>query len=190
VSQTRYLARYGRFGVQIRPQIQEAYATGAVRVLQSELSAYFQPYLLTPLERELAINEWTWNGSYQELDEATTVEPDYRIGLYDSEQHQADAGFSDEVREEIEEFLNRYAESFDAVVAVGSFVQPPWPRYDEFRGTPAALVRRLVDDGHDLELVLAYEREHQRRPKVVEEIEKAIESGKAPTDDLEETVVG
>jgi len=185
----RFISKYGRFGVLIDRGHYEAYASGAVREVKPEISAYFRPEGLTPDEREMALETWAWNGSYQEMDEVTIVPPDYRIGVYDSLLHQAQAGFDDEVREMIEEKLQQNAQDYDNIIVVRSRIAPPWPRYDEFRGSPQALVRRLVEDGHDLELVLAYERAHQDRPKVVDEIEKAIETGTVEVV-LEEEVVG
>jgi hypothetical protein len=187
----RFISRYGRFGVQVRPLLQEAYANGMVRVIQEAVAAYFEPWKLTPLEREMAVQHWTFNGSLQEADEVTTVPPDYRIGLFDSLQAQEDHGWSDEVREEVERKLLEHAGKYDDVLVVSSMIPPPWPRYDDFRGTPGQLVRRLVEDGHDLDAVLTYEREHQNRPKVVSEIEKAISTGTVELElEEEEQVIG
>jgi hypothetical protein len=187
----RFISRYGRFSVTIRRHEQEAYANGAVRVIQPEITASFQPNRLTPLEREMAVHHWTFNGSMQEADEATIYPPDYRIGLYDSLEHQRDAGFDDDLREEIEAKLVENAEQYPNIIVVRSNVPAPWPRYDDFRGTPGQLLRRLVEDGHDLETVLAYESEHQNRPKIVAELEQAIETGAIDVGvELEEEVVG
>jgi hypothetical protein len=173
----RFISLYGRFMIQYQGMRQEAYANGMVRELQPQINLTFEPYRLTPDERELALNTWTFNGTLQEQDEVTTVAPDYRIGLFDSRQAQEDHLWPDELREKIEQYLFDYSERYDWVLAVRSHIAPPWPRYDDFRGTPNALIRRLVEDGHELEKVLTYEREHQNRPKIVEELEKAIEHG-------------
>jgi len=185
----RFISKYGRFGVQIRPLIQEYYATGATHVLQQSVYAMFEPYKLTPIEREMAVHHWSFNGSYQEQDEVTIVQPDYRIGLFDSEEARVQLGWSEEVEDEVVRTLLDLADRFDDILPVRSMIPPPWPRYDEFRGTPQALVRRLVEDGHDLDAVLTYERDHQKRPKVIEEITKALESGTVELD-AEEEVVG
>jgi len=182
----RVISKHGRTRTLCRPGQHEAYANGVVRTIERELVAEFEPWLLTPPERELAIAEWAFNGLYQEQDEVTTVQPDYRIGLFDSEAAQDRHGWTDEEREVVEQKLVREAERDPSYLVVGSFTAPPWPRYDEFRGTPGQLVRRLVEDGHDLDAVLAYEREHQNRPKIAEEIEKAITTGDVEPSEEEE----
>lgn len=185
----RFLAKYGRWGMPIRPLIQEAYASGLVQVKQEAVNAYFAPGTMTPIEREIAIAHWTFNGVYQNMDEATHVPPDYRIGVFDTEQAQAEHGWSDELRVEVEAALVKRAEINDDIIVVHSTVPPPWPRYDEFRGTPQALVRRLVEDGHNLDAVLTYEHDHQNRPKIMEEIAKAI-ANPPVADEVEEEVIG
>lgn len=185
----RFISKYGRFGVQVRPLVQEAYATGLIKVVQDPVYAMFEPNKLTPIEREMAVTHWMFNGFYQEQDEVTIVPPDYRIGLFDSAEARVTHGWTEETEREVVETLLDLSERFNDILPVRSMIAPPWPRYDEFRGTPLALVRRLVDDGHDLDAVLTYEKEHQNRPKIVEEIGKAIESGVIALE-VEEEVLG
>jgi hypothetical protein len=173
----RFISRYGRFGVCLRPQIDEAYATGMAKVIQTPLYAFFHPYNLTNDERELALKTWggSWNGAYQELDEATFVQPDYRIGVFDSHEGQATHSWSNSEREFVEEQLVAYANRWEDIIQVPTtFVEPPWPKYDEFKGTAQALVRKLVEEGHDLEQTLAYEQSVQNRAKVIEALNLAI----------------
>ena len=54
------------------------------------------------------------------------------------------------------------------------FVDPPWPNYDTFKGSIPALMRKLVEEGHDLKEVLAYEHAVQGRGKVVQAIEELL----------------
>jgi len=185
----RFISKYGRYGVQVLPLVQEAYATGLVKVIQGAVYAMFEPWKLTPLEREMAVTHWSFNGFYQEQDEVTLVPPDYRIGLFDSVEAQITHNWSDDTRLFVEETLIDLSNRFDDVLVVRSIVPPPWPNYDDFRGTPQALVRRLVEDGHSLDAVLTYERDHLNRPKVIEEITRAIKE--PPVVEVEEeTVVG
>lgn len=173
---TRFISRYGRYGMQVRPQVYEAYATGMMKEVQAQVAVQFEIGGLLPEERQYVTSRWRFNGSYQEQDEVTTIEPDYRIGVFDSAQAQRDNQWSDEVREEVERKLLAVAEQFpNDLVAITEVEQPPpWPRYDEYTGSPAALLRKLVDEGHDLERTLAYERKHQNRPKVTEAIEELL----------------
>ena len=183
----RFVSRWGRFGVQIRPLVLEAYATGMTRTTQEPVYCMFHEGKLLPHERELAMEHWTWNGFYQEQDEVTQVAPDYRIGVYDSVEDQVAHGWPDETRLEVERALIDHADRYtDILVVPSQFATPPWPRYDEYTGSPSALARKLVDEGHDLELTIGYEREHQNRPKVVEALEAAL----VGEPEREEEVVG
>jgi hypothetical protein len=177
----RFISRYGRYAVSFRPMVQEAYATGMARVVQTPLYCFFYPDRLTADERTLALDTWgEWNGGYQEMDEATMVPPDYRIGLFDSHAAQADQGWTDADRIFVEEELVAYCNRWEDVIVVPqTFIEPPWPNYDQFKGTAAALMRKLVDEGHDLEQVLAYEASVQNRPKVIEALHALISDPEA-----------
>jgi len=170
----RYLSKFGRLIVQVRAGQYEAYANGIVRTISEPILAVFEPLGVTHDERKLAEEHFLFNGSYQEVDEATVVPPDHRIGVYDTEDAQRAQGWSLETRLEVEQFL-RDLQHFSHIVEVPStFLDPPWPKYDLFKGTPSALVRKLVDEGHDLSEVLTYERSNQNREPVIEAIERAL----------------
>jgi len=193
VSTTRFLSKYGRYTVGIRRQIIENYATGESRVLQQPLYAQFHEGGLRPEERELALATWVFNGSYQEQDEVTIVAPDYRIGLLDTEIAQMANGWSDDDRAEVENELARLSaeSSTDMILVPKTLIPPPWPRYDDFPGTPEELVQRLIDDGHNFDAVITYERSMQNRPEVL----AALNAGQGISEGLvewepEEEVVG
>lgn len=171
----RFASKFGRFGVQVRPMIQEAYATGMAKVIQEPLYAMFEPWDLRPHERELCLSRWSFNGFYQQEDEVTVLPPDHRIGVYDSVADAAVKGWSDEIRLEVERVLIANAALTDNIIVLPvSVYAPPWPRYDEFEGTTEALIMRLVEDGYDLEDVLAYERSAQDRDEIVTALEGLI----------------
>jgi hypothetical protein len=67
---------------------------------------------------------------------------------------------------------------------------PPWPRYDDYTGTPAALVRKLVDEGHSLDAVLTYEKATQKREEIVIALEEAISDPSIEYEPAEEEVIG
>lgn len=185
----RFISKYGRLIVQIQPHIEEAYATGGMRVLQEGVSADFFPNRdggdLRPHEREAAMQAWNFNGTYQEMDEATTVPPDYRIGVFDSDRAADDRGWSKEMKEEVERRLIGLTERYDhVIIAPAASVPPPWPRYDEYGGSVASLIRKVEEEGYDFPTVLTYEREIQNRPKVVEALENAI-AGKTEVEEGE-----
>jgi len=176
----RCIAKYRTYGVQIRPHITEAFATGAVVTKQEQVIAMFEPYKLTHDERELALASFGFNGFMQEMDEATVVPPDYRLSVFDSRQAQMDHGWSDEFRQEVErELLRVNDQTADFIIAPEIHFNPPWPRYNDYDGPPSALVRKLVDEGYDLAEVLAYEVSDDGlgREKVIAALSDAISEG-------------
>jgi hypothetical protein len=181
----RFLSKYGAWAIVIRPGRAEAFAGGGVRVLQEEVSVKFAPGLMEAAERELAVARWNFNGSYQELDEVTIVPPDYRIGLFDTQLAQAERGWDDELREEVEGVLLDHAARYDDVLAVPLItVPPPWPTYDDYVGTVEDLMKKILEDGYSWDEVLLYERASQDRDEVVGALEELI----AGPRELEEVV--
>ena len=190
-TQVRFLSKYGRFGTSVRRQISESYGTGESKILQAQVMAQFHEGGMSPEERELAVNHWVFEGSYQNLDEVSIVPPDYRIGVFDSEVAQLENGWSDELRVEVEQHLIRHSQRFEDVLVVPRVhIPPPWPRYDEYEGTPAALIAKLIEDGHNLDAVLTYERAMQRREEIVLALEDAISNPEVESAPVEEEVIG
>ena len=186
----RFIANYARYTVVIQRDIPEVYGSGLVKVVQEGIYAHFEPGGLTEAERELALRTLPLSrGSYQQIDEATPVQPDFRLSVHDTRMH----NWTDEVREMVEHELLRLCDIHQGgtgdIVAVPEIrLAPPWPNYDSFAGTPAALMRKLVEDGYVLADVLAYERENQNRDKVIEGLEELIAN---PTGEREmEEVLG
>jgi hypothetical protein len=177
----RFVSRWGRFSIQLRPIIQEAYATGMAKILQDPIYARFAPDRLTHIDREVALQTWqNWNGSYQELDEVTTVPPDYRIGVYDTDEAAAQNGWDEDTKRFVDESLVEYAVRFEDIAIVPkTLIDPPWPNYDQFKGSVPALMRKLVEEGHDLQSVLDYENAVQGRGKIVQAIEELIRDPEA-----------
>lgn len=188
----RFISMHDQFGVLVQGEIREQYATGTSRVLTREIAAYFKPDMLRPHEREFALTQFNFRGLYQELDEVTTVQPDYRIGVFDSVLSAEANGWTDEEREMVEQRLLSDAERYESiVVAPHASVPPPWPRYDAYRGTAQKLMQKLVSEGYDLSTVLTYERETQNRDNVVEALEGLLVDPNAVSElASEEVVVG
>lgn len=178
----RFISRFGRYGVSIRPEIVEAYANGGRKVTQAPITAIFEPYKLTVEERLLATTSWTFNGFYQEQDEVSIVQPDYRIGAFDSREAQLTHGWSDEERKEVERILTDLAERFpnDMLVIADRVLVAPWPNYDIFDGTILDLTTKILADGYSLADVLAYESDNQARLDVIAALEQLIEDDLAP----------
>ena len=182
----RFVSQSAPYTAQVQRHIAVALGAGLIEDRQEPIYARFEPYKLLPHERQIALERWSFTGLPQEADEVTTVQPDFRIGVFDSQEYQNETGCTDEVRELIEAKLMDQALRYDRIfVAPKTLVQPPWPKYDEYRGTPTALVRKLVDEGHDLELVLEYEEATQNRAAITAALLEAIRG-----EPSEEEVVG
>jgi hypothetical protein len=55
-------------------------------------------------------------------------------------------------------------------------IPAPFPAYDAYEGDTQTLIVRLIEDGHDVEQVLYYERVFgPKRPDVIEALEEAVE---------------
>lgn len=189
----RFISMHDGFGVLVQGGERTYFANGLSQETTREIAAYFKPEGLRPHEREAALAKFSFRGLYQEMDEATTVQPDYRLGVFDSVVAQQQNGWSDEERELVEQRLLADAENYNEIlVAPTSSVPPPWPNYDAYQGTPKKLMAKLISDGHDLQQTLTYERETQNRAVVVELLERllvdpSVVSELAPS---EEVVVG
>ena len=184
-----FIAKYGKYELQVRPQVMEAYASGMSRESQSPLYATFVPNQHSPAEREEALKRfYLIGGMPQNVDEASHVEPDYRIGRFDSRAAQTEQGWTDEEREQVEAELIRhcgiYPEALFQMPEVEA--EAPWPTYDEFKGSPAQLAKKVSEDGYDPHEVIAYEMEHKNRDTVIAALgQLAAESEELTEDDLE-----
>ncbi len=172
----RFASRYGRMVVEIQRLIAEEYATGGTKVLQQAVLARFEPVGLQPFERELVLTRWggKFNGSYQEMDEVTIVPPDYRIGVYDSVQQQEQNQWPDELRLKVEEKLLALEKTEDVIALPKTTVPAPWPAYDGYQGSIRQLLKKLDEDGHNLQDVLTYERASQNRQALVDALQSKL----------------
>jgi hypothetical protein len=188
----RFVSQFGAYRIQLRPQIAEAFATGDIRVTQEGIYASFERDIVQPHEREMALGSFNFRGQYQERDEVNKVDPDYRISVWDSDRVAEREDWSPELKEWAEQrLLSNPMHGVDFIHVPALIIAPPWPTYDSYRGTPENLVKKLVEDGHDLEEVLAYELEHRNREKlttaIAEEIQRQIrerDRGPAPDEVL------
>jgi hypothetical protein len=188
----RFIAKYAKYAVQVRPQVVEAYATGATKIIQTQLTAQFTIDLTTPEEKAIARQLWSFNGFYQEEDLVTIREPDYRISAFDTRLAQMEVGWSDEERETVEQALSAIAirTPGDVLLIEEKRAEPPWPTYDTYNGTRVQFLKKLHEDGYELADVLAYERENQNRDEVVATLEQALEAEPDTTPEREEELVG
>ena len=165
-----FIAKYARYCLQVRPEVAEQYATGMGRVVQQALYAQFEPNRHNVDQRAEALRRfYLVGGMPQNVDEATHVEPDYRIGRFDTRQAQLQNGWSDDERELVESELLRHCDIYpEALFKMPEVLAAaPWPAYDTFKGTPAQLAKKVADDGHDPHEVIAYEMANLNRDAVI-----------------------
>jgi len=190
----RFVSKYGKYRMQIRPPIMEAYATGVIKTIQVQMVAEFTVAAANGDERAMARQRFSFNGFYQEEDMVSIVSPDYRISAFDSRLAQVEHGWTDDERELVERVLLRECELMpqDLFVIEEARAEPPWPNYDSFAGNRTQLLKKLVEDGFELSEVLRYEQETQNRPEIVAMLEKAVDEDlvSAPVEELEEELVG
>lgn len=112
---------------------------------------------------------------------------DYRayIGSFDTEATQNILGWSDELRETVEQFmLNHpdYGLSFVVADLPLELSGKPWPEYDRCHHMQVHIVAKEL--GKDLHSVLAYEREHLNRPIVIKKLEESLEGTPEPAEEM------
>lgn len=171
----RVISKSAKYSLQVRPMRVENYASGASRIAEEPIYLDFETGRLTPEEREYALSQFAFEGGFQEMDEVTMVDPTYRLSLFDTDEAAENRGWTADEKAHVEEKLVHHASNFtDLIIVPAKQYEPPWPRFDEYTGTPTALLRRLVDDGYDLEEVLEYERHAQNRQPIVDALEQAL----------------
>ena len=172
----RFISKSAKFSLQIRPQIVEAYAAGMSKVTQPPLYADFQVGRLTDEEYQFALTQFSFEGGFQNQDEVTMIDPRYRLSLFDSDEEAERLGWTADEKEWVEQKLIQHSMTFTDVVRMPEkVIPPPWPNYDEYKAPADALVRKLVDEGYDLDEVLAYERANQNRQPVIDGIQQALD---------------
>jgi hypothetical protein len=138
----------------------------------SRLSADFTPDLRTDEDIALAKSTFTFRG-LPIWENGQTVDPTYRISVFDSEVAKMQNGWSDADEAEVVEAL-RHNGPIGTMYVEFVPVAPeiPWPGYDDLSD-----VERIVDlavgINADLDKVLAYERVNQDRPEVLAALEAA-----------------
>lgn len=172
----RFVSKFQKFNIKIRPHIETVYANGVRQVEQQGLVAQFLPGDVTDWEVKAAYDTFKFNGMPTEEDEVTPIDPLYRLSSFDT------SSISDPEERKLYETVlqNSFSNGVDYIYVPKPAVAPPWPAYDTFKGTPEKLVERLVEDGHSLHAVLEYERDHQNREKVIFAIEQAILDKRQP----------
>jgi len=173
----RFISQYGEYGVQIRPQRQQGMGDGSIQITQQPLYAKFDSdELVFEIEHERALKEFKFQGQYQHMDEATPVDPSYRLSVFDSNIQQVKHGWSDEDRSTIEQELLRKATiTGDFFYSEQTPIPAPFAKWDGDDIPAFKLVAMLVETGGDLQEALDYERIFGRkRDDVIEALEETM----------------
>lgn len=121
------------------------------------------------------------NGFTLELDEVTRTSLLGRLSVYDTDEN---AAYFEELDTEYgapkgakdwqgwkhyaeQRLLERSQPGSDSRLYEPAPLMPPWPRYNDFRGSIADLVAKVVEDGHHLPAVIAFEEQSLNRGDVL-----------------------
>jgi hypothetical protein len=184
----RVISQYTNHVVQIRPQRQRSLGDGSIEILQDPIYAVFTPTqqggFLYENEKDEAERHFSFRGRTQHEDEATPTDVIDRLSIYDTDEEAEKQGWDAETKALVEDTFTRKAVSSpNAILIISSTPIPsPFPNYDTYTGTPEELVIMLVEQGHDLERVLHYERTFgPKRQEIIEALEAGVEAWKEVT---------
>jgi hypothetical protein len=180
----RFVSQYPGYKFQIRPQRTRALGDGGVEVTQEPIYAEFQPVSGGAMvyENEVAqsLSHFAFRGNTQDRGEAIPTDPVQRLAVFDTNEQLQH--LSDEDKDFVEKRLMQACEEFpeEIILVTTKPIEAPFPSYDEWDGpSMEMLVVKLIEDGHDLEAVLYYERVFgPRRQKVIDALEAEVEKRK------------
>ena len=151
----RCVAQYGKYGIQYRPYKANTDHAGVEHVLQEGIYLQFVQGELYENEEREALATFRFRGQFQHEDEATPVDPKYRLSTFDTNA----AGLARRVARGDRELADRALDRDPAFMVMGTTPIPkPWPLYDEFDGSGEEVVNALSALGYDLQEALDYER--------------------------------
>lgn len=179
----RFIAQNPGLVVGIRSERRRLSMDGESIVTRPGISAVFRPLEFNQYDLEVALRSFQFRGMYQHVDEATPVEPLYRLATYDTdEEYERRLGTEEEWSVEDKEFVEqrlleaiRTGESF--VLVPEETMEPPWPKYPLGEVDATDLVLTINDViGIPFEEVLAYEESKwgPRREEVIDALQTAI----------------
>ena len=178
----RVISQYTSAVAQIRPQRQRSLGDGSIEITQEPIYARFKSLqngaFLYENEEAMAERHFSFRGNTQDLGQAVPTDPLARLAVYDTDEAAREEGWDEETKQFVEDRLERYAlEDPDTFLLVTSTpIAPPYPAFDTDSRDPQELIVKLIEDGHDVELVLHYERVFgAKRPEVIEMLEQAVE---------------
>jgi len=184
----RFISQYSGYGAQIRAQRQEGRGDGTVQILTPGLYVTFKSLnnggFVYENEQVAALKHFEFRGNTQDRGEAVPTDPLNRLSVCDTQEWQKEEGWSDEERELVERRLLEISETTpEEVLYIASTpLAAPFPNYDTYEGDYEALVVKLIEDGHDLERVLEYEKIFGRkREELILMLEEGLRARDAVT---------
>jgi hypothetical protein len=184
----RFVSHIRGFSVQVvQPAVR--YSNYGDRIVDREMYiAQFSGDLITNDDLDFARRVFEEggfiNGRTTLLDEVTLTPIISRVSVYDTDEEALREKWDPKFKEMVEEFLlERSVNHPDFRPIEEARVEPPWPTYDSFRGTPAKLVEKIAADGYRPEVALTYERQNQNRAEVISALEVEIASQEAEVED-------
>ena len=182
----RFVSQYPGYKFQARPQRTRALGDGGVEVTQEpiycEFMAVSEGAMIYENEIAAAIKHFQFRGNTQHEDEATPSDPMLRLAVYDTDEMAQVNRWDMETKTFVEDKLADLCLTSpeECILVMDTPIAAPFPAYDTWDGPSMdMLTAKLIEDGHDLELVLHYERTFgKRRQKIIEALEREIEHQK------------
>jgi hypothetical protein len=180
----RFISQYPGYKFQVRPQRQRGMGDGSVEILTEPIYAEFLPVhsgaMIYENEVATAIAHFDFRGNTQLPDEATPSDPMNRLAVFDSDEFAEAQHLSDDERVLVEQRLQQLCleAPTECLMVSDTPIAAPFPAWDTWEGPDTELLMvRLIEDGHDLPLVLHYERTFgPKRPEIIEALEQTIEA--------------
>jgi hypothetical protein len=179
----RFIAQNPGLVVGIRSERRRLSMDGESIVTRPGISARFRALEFNQNDLDVALRSFQFRGMYQHVDEATPVEPLYRLAIYDTDEEyerrlDTEDEWSVEDKELVERRLLEAARVGDSFIVVPEeTMEPPWPLYPlgEVDATDLVLTINNVI-GIPFENVLAFEGSKwgPRREDVIEALQTAI----------------
>lgn len=178
----RVLSQYTKPTAQIRPQRQRSLGDGSIEITQEPIYATFKSLeegaFLYENEEAAALKHFNFHGNTQDIGEAIPTDPLARLSVFDTDEAAKEEGWDEDTQAEVEAKLREYAaqDPLSFLIVDTTPIPAPFPTYDAYEGDTQALIVKLIEDGHDVEQVLYYERVFGgKRPAVIEALEEAVE---------------
>jgi hypothetical protein len=182
----RFISQHPGYKFQAVPQRTRALGDGGVEITQEGIYCEFMSVgagaMVYENEIAAALRHFQFRGNTQHEDEATPSDPMLRLAIYDTDEMAQVNNWGDGTKALVEQRLQQLCldAPSECLMVMDTPVSKPFPAYDEWDGPDTEqLMVKLIEDGHDLPLVLYYERTFgPQRPKIIEALEETIEAQK------------